>query len=898
MKMTEIQIASKKKLKNIVKNRKNCIPCRITNGMALRSDSFVTFDLTDIGDIPSNIVVCFRNIHGNGLIYINIDNNNKAYRIVNNQRIELPYVNSLRISRGKDSIGEVSITYIGALYNKGFDSVNNDKIEHEELKTEPSENLSILDTTFDKRENEIINAQKQVINKLTSSAESRFRNRINYIEVTENKREKMRAANRKLFTNSKDKTINFNQLRSNSHNLSNIDEDLKFLLFFGGYEWNNKDHEMFFNMMRVYDIFVLSSADPEEYNNLDLLIDKAFYIVCDNKRYDTLINNISELNLSKVLNLKGINCKDCIDRVLLASVKADKIDIHKLLKKKGNKIIAKERKDDEDEEIMDVKFKIVIPAYNSQRWIRKTLDSVVCQKYKNYDVCIVDDLSTDKDQRKIIKEYCDKYNSDKNVWKYIFNNKRKGALFNIVNAIRHSNCEDEDVIVTLDGDDWLYDDKVLNKVRNEYVKGDILLTYGQYISFPSKTPGHCKAYHPRIIKNRAYRKDEWRMSHLRTFKYKLFSRIKESDFIDPRKNRYFEMAWDLALMFPMAEMAGHRIKFISDYLYVYNRQNPINDDKVNVGLQGSTNGLLRKKQKYNYVDFSKEKNLPTPNPPKKEKMVVQKNDKLYTKKEEIVEKKQKIRTSISDNQRYPDFCKLASKNDKAFSSFRREPIYVETLEHVDYSTGLRYVKKILKSKNDLIFKNINQYRTNDDYGSPVIKNYGPGIGKICPTTIRYVSVFNDIITKFGDLSNYSIVEVGAGYGGQCKIIHNTFNLQNYTIIDLDEAMMLIKKYLSLYNINPNFKSAHNLDEVKSDLFISNYAFSECTREFQNLYMDKLIKNSKNGFMLCNFVSNRFKIKSFTLNELVNTISGFGRKVFVEDEDPKTFKGNKLVWWKS
>ena len=40
------------------------------------------------------------------------------------------------------------------------------------------------------------------------------------------------------------------------------------------------------------------------------------------------------------------------------------------------------------------------------------------------------------------------------------------------------------------------------------------------------------------------------------------------------------MASDLAIMFPMLEMAGNRQEFIGNILYCYNDSNPISDHKI------------------------------------------------------------------------------------------------------------------------------------------------------------------------------------------------------------------------------------------------------------------------------------------------------------------------------
>jgi hypothetical protein len=58
------------------------------------------------------------------------------------------------------------------------------------------------------------------------------------------------------------------------------------------------------------------------------------------------------------------------------------------------------------------------------------------------------------------------------------------------------------------------------------------------------------------------------------------------------------MAWDQAIMFPMLEMSGHRAKFISEVLYIYNAANPINDCKVDRQLQRSLETVIRMQKRY------------------------------------------------------------------------------------------------------------------------------------------------------------------------------------------------------------------------------------------------------------------------------------------------------------
>ena len=43
----------------------------------------------------------------------------------------------------------------------------------------------------------------------------------------------------------------------------------------------------------------------------------------------------------------------------------------------------------------DIKFSIIVPTYNRGEIIRKTIQSVLDQKYENFEVIVVDDGSVD-----------------------------------------------------------------------------------------------------------------------------------------------------------------------------------------------------------------------------------------------------------------------------------------------------------------------------------------------------------------------------------------------------------------------------------------------------------------------------------------------------------------------
>jgi len=225
------------------------------------------------------------------------------------------------------------------------------------------------------------------------------------------------------------------------------------------------------------------------------------------------------------------------------------------------------------------RFKIVVPAYNCTKWLKRCLDSIERQTHKVFDVCVIDDASTDAQQQPIIEDYCRRNN-----WIYHFNETNRGALFNIIKGIALHQPEDQDVIITLDGDDWLYNSRVLTKLDRIYSHEDVYLTYGQFITYPRGNIGSCRPVSNETITNRSFRKIKWVFSHPKTFKYYLWRHIKDEDLRDKDGN-IFKVASDLAIMFPMLEMAAYRFRYINEFLYVYNKVNPLNDDKIHLERQ-------------------------------------------------------------------------------------------------------------------------------------------------------------------------------------------------------------------------------------------------------------------------------------------------------------------------
>ena len=104
------------------------------------------------------------------------------------------------------------------------------------------------------------------------------------------------------------------------------------------------------------------------------------------------------------------------------------------------------------------RFTIAISAYNIEQYIERAITSVIEQKYKNFELLIVDDCSEDNTYN-IIK----KYENIENIrtFKTTENSGTASTTRNI--AIDNANGE---YILFLDGDDTLYNEDTLEKIDN------------------------------------------------------------------------------------------------------------------------------------------------------------------------------------------------------------------------------------------------------------------------------------------------------------------------------------------------------------------------------------------------------------------------------------------------
>ena len=218
------------------------------------------------------------------------------------------------------------------------------------------------------------------------------------------------------------------------------------------------------------------------------------------------------------------------------------------------------------------KLRVFSPSFNSHKFCINCIDSVASQTKLPDEHFFIDDASND-DTRDWLGKHFNRMQNNANE-KYSLNivtsNSRKWKLLNLYEYV--IKCEPDDVICVLDGDDWLADSSVLEKVWNEYQDPEVDYVYTNWKYSHSGEIGISKPI-PSSQEWNPYQYP-WITSAMSTFRAKQFLDIPIVNFFR-WDYKWFTMGCDQAYVLPilkqiLAKEDGLRkIKFIDEPLYVY-----------------------------------------------------------------------------------------------------------------------------------------------------------------------------------------------------------------------------------------------------------------------------------------------------------------------------------------
>jgi len=245
-------------------------------------------------------------------------------------------------------------------------------------------------------------------------------------------------------------------------------------------------------------------------------------------------------------------------------------------------------------------FSIVVATGNAAPWIGRCIQSIADQHTRwNWQCLVIDDASTDGTEASIHASVnAIQSNEVRGRFQVQRNTHQRGALANLVDGFKQLGTRDRpmDVLIPIDGDDWLFSSSALETVAQKYEATGCWLTYGGMIISPGGELC-CTPVADNVIASGQHRQSLWFTSHLRSFRSHLWHAIRDEDLRD-ETGSYYEVTWDMAMIFPMLEMAGDRIQTLKRAVYVYNMSNPASDHVQRRKLQIEAQQRIRNKASY------------------------------------------------------------------------------------------------------------------------------------------------------------------------------------------------------------------------------------------------------------------------------------------------------------
>ena len=196
-----------------------------------------------------------------------------------------------------------------------------------------------------------------------------------------------------------------------------------------------------------------------------------------------------------------------------------------------------------------MKVSIIVPVYNVEKYLEKCLDSLVNQSFKNIEIIIVNDGSTDNSE-KIINKYCQKYHNIK------YLKKKNGGLSSARNyGLKFAKGE---YILFVDSDDYI-DNNMVELMYNAIIKddNDIVVCEFNYDYGNKKVRSNSNLDYTSDLKKKYLLTPP--MACIRLYKRNIFNNIKFKEGI------YYE---DLEIN-PKMVLYTKKISFINKALYNY-----------------------------------------------------------------------------------------------------------------------------------------------------------------------------------------------------------------------------------------------------------------------------------------------------------------------------------------
>lgn len=246
------------------------------------------------------------------------------------------------------------------------------------------------------------------------------------------------------------------------------------------------------------------------------------------------------------------------------------------------------------------------------------------------------------------------------------------------------------------------------------------------------------------------------------------------------------------------------------------------------------------------------------------------------------------RSVTGSDSEWRNACEAAASSSQSLSSFRRWPVFVLNVEGTPRIGGELLAQRLLRSQ--IFTESLPMISRNEEFGSPLnlisISFEGKSF-QLSPTTLRYANNCLNAIALFGPKIFFNqIIEIGGGYGGECKVFNDISRTVNkddqnldWTVYDLPSSTNLIKKWLDFSGYKVTFGSIFSKSKRISHeaMIVSNGAFSEMQDELLEDYFTNLILPAKYGYFIANFETHSSPFGGWTTEKFLTRLIAAGKK---------------------
>lgn len=241
----------------------------------------------------------------------------------------------------------------------------------------------------------------------------------------------------------------------------------------------------------------------------------------------------------------------------------------------------------------DKNFVIVILGENAEDSCERQLKSIFNQTYSAYQILYLDNGSTDQTADKV-KTFCEKENKAGRLT--LVCHKQKKADMQVVYDAIHQ-LSPQDIVVYLEGNDWLSHENVLDHLNCAYAHPDVWLTYSRAIRHPDYQQVEGKPFSDRFLQEKKFREQgTLPLPSLVTFPVAYFKEIRLEDLLF--NGRFIAERASLAFLYPLLEMGPTHVLFMDEVMLVKNDTTVEGDHKEHLHQLMAIESYLRSLKSY------------------------------------------------------------------------------------------------------------------------------------------------------------------------------------------------------------------------------------------------------------------------------------------------------------